>query len=73
MGPFQIVILVLSILLLVADALMIWFEDGFWNWWGTSFSYVAELFMFIASVMLISAVLRNGSYLMSEIQRSYYI
>ena len=64
MGPFQIIILVLSILLLVADALMIWFEDGFWNWWGTSFSYVAELFMFIASVMLISAVLRNGSYLM---------
>ena len=64
MGPFQIIISVLAILLLVADALMIWFEDGFWNWWGTIFSYIAELFMFIASIILINAVFRNGTYLM---------
>ena len=64
MGPFQIILLVLAILLIVSDGLNIFFDSKYWTWWGTCFSYSAELFMFIASIMIILAVLRNGSYFM---------
>ena len=65
MNPIKIVILVLSPLVIVCFVLNFVFEKGCFNCYPTIFSYVAQLFMYIGSIILIVAAsceLSNNAY-----------